>query len=352
MSKKTNTGPSLIERLQTNSTLEYADILADSEIYNVKDEVATPILALNIAYSGRVDGGITPGTHLWCGPSKHFKSMYCLISAASYLKKYPEAVVLFYDNEFGSPKAYFESVGINPNRVLHCPFFTLEDLRHDIVNQLNGIKRGDKVIIVIDSLGMAASAKEVHDAEDGKEKADMTRAKVNKSLFRIILPHLRVKDIPLLAVQHVYDTMEMYAKKIVSGGTGQYLAAENIYIIGRQQDKEGKEVVGYDFIINIEKSRYVREKSKIPINVSATAGLSKWTGLFDMALELGIIEKVTAQSYRLAGHEEDDLYGKMKRDDIEYNSAFWKTVFAETNFAELLKDRFAVSHGELISEDE
>jgi RecA/RadA recombinase len=339
-----------MKRFKNNSTLEYAGVMSGSDIFNTRDEVATPILALNIAYSSRIDGGLGAGITLWAGPSKHFKSMFCLISAASYLKKYPDAVCLFYDNEFGSPKAYFESVGIDPDRVLHSPFFTLEELRTDIVNQLKMVKRGDKVVIVIDSLGLAASEKEVKDAEDGSEKADMTRAKINKSLFRIITPHLRIKDIPLLAVAHVYDTIEMYSKKVVSGGSGQYLAADNIYIIGRQQDKQGKELLGYDFIINVEKSRYTREKSKIPVKVSAENGIDKWTGLFDMAIQAGIIERTGKRYHVIDTRSGEVLRESFYRKAVERSGDFWRMVFEGTAFEEWITNEYRVTHGDIISD--
>jgi hypothetical protein len=79
----------------------------------------------------------------------------------------------------------------------------------------------------------------------------------------------------------------LYPKAIVSGGTGVYLSADNIFILGRQQEKDGTEIIGYNFIINVEKSRYVREKSKIPVCVKFEGGLSLWSGLLDMALESG-----------------------------------------------------------------
>lgn len=346
----------LMLKLIKASKLDHTDVLSQSEIFNTRVEVPTAIPALNIAYSARIDGGLGSGLTVWAGPSKHFKSLFCLISAAAYLKAYPDAVCLFYDNEFGSPAAYFASVGIDPNRVLHSPFTTLEDLRTDMVNQLDGINRGDKVIFVIDSLGMAASSKEVNDAMEGSEKADMTRAKINKSLFRIILPHLRLKDIPCVVVQHVYDTMETYSKKVVSGGTGTYLAADNIYIIGRQQDtikKDGKnEIVGYDFIINVEKSRFVREKSKIPIKVRKEGGVYKWTGLFDLAVEGEYIAFATSKTYALVDRTSGEVGDKtFYRKDVEYDGTFWMDLLKNTDFKEFIHTKYAVSNGELVQDE-
>ena len=112
-----------------------------------------------------------------------------------------------------------------------------------------------------------------------------------KSLFRMVTPHLTIKDIPMVVVNHTYQTMEMFSKAVVSGGTGIYYSADNIYIIGRQQEKTGTDLTGYNFIINVEKSRFVREKSKIPVEVSFEGGISKWSGLLDMAMESGHVIK-------------------------------------------------------------
>jgi len=343
----------LKDRLIKASTLEYVSVLSESEIYNKKDKVPTPVPALNIAYSSYVDGGISPGLTVWAGPSKHFKTLFCLITAASYLKEYDDAVCLFYDNEFGSPKDYFAAAGINPDRVIHSPFLNLEELRTDLANVLKEVKRGDKVIIVVDSMGNSASSKEIKDAEDGSEKADMTRAKVTKSIFRIVTPHLRLKDIPMLVVAHTYDTMEMYSKKVVSGGTGMYYSADNIYIVGRQQEKDGTEVAGYNFIINVEKSRYVREKSKIPITVLAKGGVQKWSGLLDLALEGGYIVKPNNRSFVLVDRETGELDESVKytRSEIENNGEVFKSLFKNTDFPQFIHEKYAVSAGDLISEE-
>jgi RecA/RadA recombinase len=342
----------LLKRLRKVSEIEHTEVMSESSIYNERDMIPTPIPGLNIAYSGSLDGGLTSGLHVWAGPSRHFKSLFCLVSAAAYLHKYPDAICIFYDNEFGTPASYFESVGIDPKRVLHVPFTTLEELRTDIVKMLKEIKRGDKVILVVDSLGLAASNKEVKDAEEGNEKADMTRAKVNKSLFRIVTPHLRLKDLPMLVVQHTYETMEMFSKTVVSGGTGTMLAADNVYILGRQQDKDGKELNGYNFIINIEKSRFVKDKKKIPILVRRTGGIARYGGLFDLALDSKLIHQNSAVSYSLVLPDGTVDSVKFRRKEVENDSVFWKKMLADYRFRAYVKETFSVSNGKLISTDD
>jgi len=198
---------SLKARLLKTGSIQTGGLLSEAEVYTTRDFAPTPVPMINLALSADVYGGVSAGLTAWCGPSRHFKTLFCLLSAKAYLDKYEDAVVLFYDSEFGSPPAYFSSAGIDPNRVVWVPITTYEQLRSDIAQKLEEIKRGDHVVIVVDSLGNLASSKEATDAINENDKADFTRSKVNKSLFRIVTPHLRLKNIPMHVVQHTYDTM-------------------------------------------------------------------------------------------------------------------------------------------------
>jgi len=209
---------SILEKLKKTSTIKETDILADSKFFEKKDMIPTSVPMLNVALSGRLDGGLVPGMTMFAGPSKHFKTAFSLMMVKAYMEKYPDAALLFYDSEFGAPQAYFKTFKIDPSRVVHTPITDIEQLKHDLTNQINSIERGDRVIIVIDSIGNLASKKEADDALEGKSAADMTRAKQIKSLFRIVTPHLTIKDIPLIVVNHTYMEMGMYPKAIVGGG--------------------------------------------------------------------------------------------------------------------------------------
>jgi RecA/RadA recombinase len=209
---------SLIDRLKKNSTIKDTEILNRSKFFNAKDMIQTSVPMVNVALSGRLDGGLTPGLTVFAGPSKHFKTAFALLLAKSYLEKYDDGVVLFYDSEFGSPQSYFDSFGIDTEKVIHTPITDIEQLKHDAMAQLSNIDRGDHVIIIVDSVGNLASKKEVEDALEGKSVADMSRAKQLKSLFRMVTPHLTIKDIPMVVVNHTYKEIGMFPKDVVSGG--------------------------------------------------------------------------------------------------------------------------------------
>ncbi len=335
---------SIMDKLKKNSKIKDTAILSESKFFNEKEQISTPVPMINVALSGDLDGGLAPGLLVLAGPSKHFKTSFALLMAAAYLNKHKDAVMLFYDTEFGSPQSYFTSFGIDTARVLHTPVTDIEQLKFDMISQLEDLDRKDKVIVVIDSIGNIASKKEMDDALDGKSVADMSRAKQLKSLFRMTTPYLAMKNIPLIAINHTYQEMGLFPKAIVSGGTGIYYSADNIWIIGRRQNKKGTEVEGYDFVINVEKSRYVKEKSKIPITVNWDGGIKEYSGILDLAIAGEYVRKPANGWYEAVDPETGEvLSGKVRLADT-LEKEFWQTIFENTNFKEFVKKTYTIGY--------
>jgi len=333
---------SIMDKLKKNSKSDFTSVLADSKFFNDKDMVPTTVPMMNVALSGSMDGGLAPGLTVLAGPSKHFKTSFALIMASAYLKKYDDAVLLFYDSEFGSPQAYFENFDIDTSRVLHTPITNVEELKFDIIAQLEGLDRNDKVVIVIDSVGNLASKKELEDAINEKSVADMSRAKALKGLFRMTTPYLNMKNIPLIAVNHTYKEIGLFPKDVVSGGTGIYYSADNIWIVGRQQDKQGTEIKGYHFVINVEKSRYVKEKSKIPISVSWDGGVQQWSGLLDVAMSGNYVSKPSPGWYCRIDKSTGELVEPKVREKETLNEEFWKPIIEETDFKQYVTNKYSI----------
>jgi RecA/RadA recombinase len=335
---------SLMEKLQKNSKISDTDILADSKLFKGGDRISTDVPMMNVALSGKLDGGLASGLTVLAGPSKHFKTLFALKLAAAFLKKYDDAILLFYDSEFGSPEQYFGMFDIDMKRVLHTPIVDIEQLKFDMVGQLENIDRKDKVVIVIDSVGNLASKKELDDARDSKSVADMTRAKALKGLFRMVTPYLTMRDLPLLAVNHTYETQEMFSKQVVSGGKGIYYSASNIWIVGRRQNKVGTEVEGYDFIINVEKSRFVKEKSKIPISVTWEGGIKKYSGLLEVAVEGGFVMKPTKGWFAKVDMTTGEMEEKKWREKDTHTTEFWDSILGESKFSDFIQEKYKLGH--------
>ncbi len=347
---------SLTERLKKNSKIKETASLMESKFFEAKEQIVTDVPALNIALSGRLDGGLQAGLMMVAGPSKHFKSSICLVMAAAYQKKYDDGVILFYDSEFGSPQSYFEAFGVDTNRVVHTPITDIEQLKFDLMGQLQELKKGDHVMILIDSIGNLASKKEVEDAINEKSVGDMTRAKQLKSLFRMVTPHLTMKDLPMVAINHTYKEQgSMYPRDVVSGGTGGIYSSNDIWIISRSQEKEGTELAGYTFTINIEKSRQVKEKSKIPLTVMFDGGITRYSGLLDLALEAGMVIKPSMGWFQKVDPATGEvLDGKYRAKDTN-TAEFWEPLLRSKEFNDAVRHKFLLVHDsaqEEVTDDE
>lgn len=334
----------LKSRLIKASTSKMTAELTKSKFFNDKDVVRTKIPMLNIAISGALDGGMQSGLTIFAGPSKHFKSNMGLTMVSAYMNKYPEAICLFYDSEFGISEAYLRAMKVDPDRVIHTPIQSVEQLKIDMVNQLEAIERGEKVIIFIDSIGNMASKKETEDALNEKTVADMTRAKQLKSLFRIVTPFFSIKDIPCVAVNHTIETMEMFSKTVMTGGTGVMYSADTVFIIGKRQIKDGTELQGFQFVLNAEKSRAVKEKSKFFIDVKFDGGIDPYSGLLEMALELGFVVKPKNGWY--SREFLDVETGEMVREEKSWrakdtsSTEFWGPMFKHEPFRDAIKRHY------------
>lgn len=339
-------------KLKKNSKVKTTEVLSESKFFTEKDMVPTDVPMVNVALSGSIHGGVTPGLTVLAGPSKHFKTSFALLMAGAYLRAKEDAVLLFYDSEFGSPQSYFQQFGIDTSRVLHTPITNVEELKFDLISQLEELDRADDVIIVIDSIGNLASKKELEDAINEKSVADMSRAKALKGLFRMATPYLAMKNIPMLAVNHTYKEIGLFPKDVVGGGTGIYYSADNIWILGRQQDKVGTEIKGYHFVINVEKSRYVKEKSRIPISVSWDGGVQRYSGLLDAALAGGYVAKPSNGWYCRVDTETGELVDPKVRQAQTLEEEFWTPIFEFTDFADFLEKQYKIGLPQQVSMEE
>lgn len=329
----------LMAKLKKSNTIKGSSVLSQSKFFT--DEFySSGIPVLDIALSARVKGGgFSRGSILIAGDSKTFKTLFMLILAKNYLEAVPDSIFIFYDCEFGTNTGTMESVGIDPERVMHKPIHNIEQLKHDVTQTLDDLDEKDNVIIGIDSLGQIASAKEIEDAIDGKSVADMTRAKALNSFWRIVNPYLNTKKIPMIAIGRSYDSQDRYPKPVISGGKGMEFTPNNIWIIGKQQEKDGKDYVGNNFIVNVHKSRLVKEKSKFPIKVTFEDGLFKYSGLLEIARTTGHIETGKLGWYNVKGSDK-----KLRKADFEDDPSFWEPILEDPDFQEQVKNMYELGN--------
>ena len=153
------------------------------------------------------------------------------------------------------------------------------------------------MLVVLDSLGMLSTTKEMNDTAEGKETKDMTRAQVVKSTFRVLTIKLGEAGIPLILTNHTYDSMgSMYPTKEMSGGQGLKYAASTILYLSKRKDKDSEgEVVGNIIHCKLHKGRFTKENKMVDVKLNYDSGLNRYYGLLDIAIKYEIFKKVSTR---------------------------------------------------------
>lgn len=196
-----------------------------NENIGVKEWISTGNYALDLLISGRLlDGGV-PDNRMtgFGGVSGSGKTFVALNIVREAQKK--GYFIIYMDSENAIDETLTTKFGINSNMFRIEPMTTVEDFKIYMARFIDKMettrdagKKLPKVMIVLDSMGDLASKKETDDAIEGSNKADMTRAKQLKSVFRIVTSKLGQLRIPLIITNHTYLTQDMYPKEIFSGG--------------------------------------------------------------------------------------------------------------------------------------
>jgi hypothetical protein len=101
-------------------------------------------------------------------------------------------------------------------------------------------------------------------------------------------------------------------------------------------------VTGYDFIINVEKSRYVKEKSKIPISVSWDGGIERYSGLLDVALAGGFVVKPSNGWYQRVDQNTGEMVEPKVREKDTLKEEFWTDLLNSEKFATFLHNTYSI----------
>lgn len=334
----------LAKKIIQSSGNKYGNTINKSEVLNNIDSFKTNIPIINVALSAEVDKGMETGVLQIVGQSRTFKTMFMLLLASEYMIEHPESIFVLFDSERGASLKYFKNFNIDQDRVVHLPIETVEDL----IIQYNRIKknltRGDKVFFGVDSIGLLPSVKEIIDAETGESKADFTRTKALNSFWRTVSTSLPILNVPMVVINHSYVVIGGYkGQRQIKGGENGILVANDIWMIGREQDKDGNDLNGFDFIINIEKSRKVQEKSKFPVSVSFENGIYKYSGILELALESGHVVRSGA-------------WYEIPNGDKKYRSteldAYFKDLCECDDFKEFVKQKYILKETQMVKVEE
>ena len=301
----------LAEDIKDEDTSIAADGLSSGEYSGTID---TGSYVLNAVLSGSVYGGV-PNNKVtaFAGESATGKTFFVLGVATQFLKDNPDAGVVYYDTEAAVTKDMMEARGIDTSRVIIAEPDSIQKFRTHALKVIENYEQTPQkdrppMMMVIDSLGLLSSEKELADTAAGNDTRDMTKSQLIKGTFRVLTLKLAKIKVPMLVTNHVYEVIGSYIPmKEMGGGSGLKYAASTIAYLGKKKERDGKDVVGNIIKVKMFKSRLSKENKEDECQLNYDTGLDRYYGLVDLALESGVW---TNSANRVVTENDQKVYPK------------------------------------------
>jgi RecA/RadA recombinase len=293
-----------LNELIKESGNQYAGMIEDGiEGSDIRGFIDTGSYAFNALVSGSLYGGIADNKIIaLAGESATGKTYFSIGMVRKFLEDRKDGMVLYFDSEQAVTSDMFLDRGVDPKRIAVFPVATIEEFRNQLIKIVDKYLEQDAekrkpLMVVLDSLGMLSTSKEMNDTAEGKEVRDMTRAQVIKSTFRVLTLKLGKAGIPLVMTNHTYDVVGSYVPtKEMGGGSGLKYAASTIVYLSKKKDKDADgQVVGNIIHCKLYKSRLTKENQMVDVRLNYDSGLNRYYGLLDIALKHDIFKKVSTR---------------------------------------------------------
>jgi len=295
--------PDFLKQIIKETGNEYASLVSEGvEAGDVDTFIDTGSHIFNAVLSGSIHGGI-PSNKITAlaGESATGKTFFVLGMVKHFLDSNPDAGVIYFESESALTKQLIEDRGIDSERMIIMPVTTVQEFRTQALTVLDKYMEQNEadrkpIFLVLDSLGMLSTTKEVEDTADGKETRDMTRAQVLKAAFRVLTLKLGRAKVPMVITNHTYDVVGAYMPtKEMGGGSGLKYAASTIIYLSKKKEKDGTEVIGNIIHCKTQKSRLSKENMMVDVRLRYETGLDKYYGLLDLAVKHGIFKQVSTR---------------------------------------------------------
>ena len=281
---------------------EYASLVSDGASGDVDSFIDTGSYIFNALLGGSIHRGL-PSNKITAiaGESATGKTFFVLGMCKHFLDKNPDGGVIFFESESAVTKDIIEERGIDSSRMVIMPVTTVQEFRHQAITVLDKYieqtaKERKPLLLVLDSLGMLSTTKEMEDTQAGKETKDMTRAQIVKAAFRVLTLKLGKAKVPLIITNHTYDVIgSMFPQKEMGGGSGLKYAASSIVYLSKRKEKDGTEIIGNIIHCKNYKSRLTKENKVVDVRLTYDKGLDRYYGLLDLALKHNIFKQVSTR---------------------------------------------------------
>ena len=332
------------ERMKLASKSEFAQLMGENEVdnYPIRDYLSTSNWLFNAQISGDPFKGCPSGRIMqFAGINSCGKTFLMLetIKNAQALGYF--AIIL--DSEFANnEKSELKKRGIDIEKCLFVPIDTVEAASTTVINILDELVIGDKVIIGIDSIGNLSTNAELNNVFEGNETADMTRARKLRAFFRTCTVKAGIKNVPIIVINHTYSQIGGFGGRVLGGGEGSLYNSSIITEFTKAQEKSSdqSETVGACITSTATKCRTAKEKTKVKFSISFDDGLQLESGLLEYCITEKILMKVKQSfQYNKAFVGNEPFYTEEVFSKTKLTQAWWKT-FLDNYLADYLRSKF------------
>jgi RecA/RadA recombinase len=262
---------------------------------------------LNALISGSIRGGLPSDTIVGiAGEKATGKTYVCISICKHFLEANPTGIVFYFDTEGAIKPNMVIDRGLPEDRFQLKKVNTLEQFRLEtvrIVNDYMTYAEEDRppMLMVLDSLGNISTIKEIEEAavDIDKQKKDMTKAQLVRSVFRVLSIKLEEANIPLIVTNHVGVKIGARVRAgmpppiEMSGGEGLKFAASTILILTKSSiyDEKNKVYTGVRMKAALYKSRHTVEKMQAETKLDYATGMDRYYGLIEFAKKFDLTEK-------------------------------------------------------------
>ena len=269
-----------------NKNSKFGGLMSDGAgVSEITEYIPTGNYILNAAFTGSLFQGIPGNRSIEIfGPSGTGKT-YILLNIAREAQK-KGYFIIWYDSENAIETSQVVKFGCDTSKFRYEPVQTVQEFRTSITTIIDALieqkEKGNKIpkiMVILDSAGNLATQKEIDDAKAGQEKQDMTRAKVMKSIFRIIMSKMGIIGASFLFSNHCYQTLDLFSQQQAAGGTGAEYGASVILSVNKAKLKgDGNNQIG--IIVNAKptKNRFCKPVV-VRFHIDYTKGLNPYVGL-------------------------------------------------------------------------
>lgn len=273
---------------------------------------------LNKIMSGSFYKGIPQGrvTNL-AGPSGAGKSFI----TANIVREAQKAgaIAFIIDSENALDDEFMQKIGVNTDRSSGQYFYagvtTVNDVTRVFSKFMSGYKKmaeddkqnAQQVIIAIDSLDMLLTESELENYEKGDQKGDQgQKNKQLKKLLKTIVQDIKPYNVSVIVTSQVYKNQDLLNGEglwIISDAV-KYSASQLILLTKlKLKGKEAGDVLGVRIKAEGNKTRFTKPFQTVVAEVPYDTGMDPYSGLLEVALDMGIVEKKGSR-YSLAGADE------------------------------------------------